>query len=92
MPDQVGCCQYSGTTCTIVLMRGPQLIAAHVGDSRCMVVEKNGTCKQLTREHKPIYEGEYDRITRHGGKVHPFMDPDTGLPKGVERVWLTTKD
>lgn len=38
-------CQFSGTTCSIVLTRGPQVISANSGDSRAIVVDKDGKCK-----------------------------------------------
>ena len=38
-------CQFSGTTCSIVLTRGPQVISANSGDSRAIIVDKDGKCK-----------------------------------------------
>jgi len=34
--------QFSGTTCSIVLTRGPQVISANSGDSRAVIVDRNG--------------------------------------------------
>jgi serine/threonine protein phosphatase PrpC len=45
--------QFSGTTCCTVLMNGKKLISANAGDSRAIVVNKDGKARQLTRDHKP---------------------------------------
>lgn len=46
-------CQFSGTTCSIVLTRGPQLVCANAGDSRAIVVNMEGVPRALSRDHKP---------------------------------------
>jgi serine/threonine protein phosphatase PrpC len=41
---------------------------------------------QLTRDHKPELEDEYERIINSGGAVEQFMDNGKGL--GPNRVWV----
>ena len=38
-------CQFSGTTVSIVLARGPQIVSCNAGDSRAIIVDKNGAAK-----------------------------------------------
>ena len=53
LENHVPNCQFSGTTTSIILTRGPQIVSANSGDSRACIVDKNGLCKQLSRDHKP---------------------------------------
>lgn len=43
--ENVPNCQFSGTTCSIVLARGPQVVSANAGDSRAIIVDKYGGVK-----------------------------------------------
>ena len=44
---------------------------AHVGDSRAVMSQKNGTIVlPLTNDHKPTDRFEKDRITKHGGELY----------------------
>ena len=65
-------CTFSGTTGTLVLLREDQCFVANVGDSRAVLCkhEKN-VCNalELTRDHKPVHEHEYQRIQLSGGEV-----------------------
>ncbi|EER20399.1 protein phosphatase 2C, putative [Perkinsus marinus ATCC 50983] len=74
----------SGTTCTVVLHfekdegspTGSQcLYVAHVGDSRCVLAQRNPTngglvAVDLTQDHKPDLPLERARIIARGGAVH----------------------
>jgi PPM family protein phosphatase len=42
-----------GTTCTALVVRGPQLYFAHVGDSRLYRM-REGRCERLTRDHSYV--------------------------------------
>ena len=66
-------CQFSGTTCSIVLTRGPELVAANAGDSRSIVVHADGRAEALTRDHKPDLKEEKERILEKGGRVRPII-------------------
>ena len=37
--------QFSGTTCSIILTRGSQIVSANCGDSRSIIVDKTGFCR-----------------------------------------------
>ena len=66
-------CQFSGTTCSIVLTRGPELVAANAGDSRSIVVHADGMAEALTQDHKPDLKEEKERILEKGGRVRPII-------------------
>ena len=83
-------CQFSGTTCSIVLSRGPQIVAANAGDSRSIVVNSKGIAKALTNDHKPDLPEERTRINEYGGRVRPIIS--NGQEAGPARVWLKTAD
>lgn len=72
--ENVPNCQFSGTTCSIVLARGPQVISANAGDSRAIIVDKYGAVKQLSRDHKPDCPDEIIRIKKSGGRVRPLLN------------------
>ena len=81
-------CQFSGTTCTIVLTRGPQLVCANAGDSRAIVVNQEGVPRALSRDHKPDDADEHERIMARGGRVRPIINAHLGVEMGPARVWL----
>lgn len=72
--DNTPDCKFSGTTCSIVLTRGPQLISANAGDSRAIVVDKDGKPRALSRDHKPDSPDEHARIMASGGRVRPLIN------------------
>eukprot|EP01066_Platyproteum_vivax_P013876 Platyproteum_vivax@DN6257_c0_g1_i1.p1 len=69
-------CQLSGCTSTVVIHREQQLIVAHVGDSRAVLVSRDPgrgrsrvLATDLTEDHKPNLEREMKRINAAGGQV-----------------------
>lgn len=57
------------TACTCVIIGGQRIICANAGDSRAIVVKKDGTVVPLSKDHKPGSAEEMNRITDLGGKV-----------------------
>jgi serine/threonine protein phosphatase PrpC len=86
--DNTPDCKFSGTTCSIVLTRGPQLISANAGDSRAIIVDKDGRARALSRDHKPDTPEEHQRIIARGGRVRPLINQQAGVEMGPARVWL----
>jgi serine/threonine protein phosphatase PrpC len=84
--------QFSGTTCSTMLLNGTKIYCANSGDSRCIVVGKNGKVKQLSRDHKPSDSDEGQRIIERGGRIEAFKDYMTGEEMGPQRVWLLNED
>ena len=66
---------WSGSTCTVALVREDRIVCANVGDSRAMLVRKSrGVSKgiELSSDHRPVGScktgrQELDRIVRAGG-------------------------
>jgi len=58
-----------GSTMASVLLRGNEMISAHLGDARTIVVRNDGTIKFETHDHRPDIREEYERIQRLGGAV-----------------------
>jgi len=84
----------SGTTATVLYLRGDQLWVAWVGDSRAIkaagpaqpAARKGGgalTATDLTSDHKPEVASERARIEQSGGVVEPVSKKGGG---GL-RVW-----
>lgn len=88
MPDP----SFSGTTCCTMLLNGTRIYCANAGDSRAVVVGKNGRVKQLSRDHKPCDKDEGARIIERGGRIEAFKDQLTGEDMGPKRVWLLKED
>lgn len=86
--DNTPDCKFSGTTCSVVVTRGPQLISANAGDSRAIVVDKDGNARALSRDHKPDCPDEHARIMASGGRVRPLINQQAGVEMGPARVWL----
>ena len=61
--------QEGGTTATVVLLREDLYIVANVGDSRCVLVKKDGRTVQLSCDHRVGNFKEEDRITSEGGSI-----------------------
>jgi serine/threonine protein phosphatase PrpC len=83
---------FSGTTCCTLLLNGSKIYSANAGDSRAIVVGKNGRVKQLSRDHKPCDKDEGARIVERGGRIEAFKDNITGEDMGPKRVWLLKED
>lgn len=61
----------SGSCAIVVMIVGEFCYVANVGDSRAVLSANSGSrCIDLSRDHKPIDDHEFDRITRGGGKVY----------------------
>mmetsp|Transcript_42116 Transcript_42116/g.101595 ORF Transcript_42116/g.101595 Transcript_42116/m.101595 type:complete len:111 (-) Transcript_42116:2975-3307(-) len=57
------------TACAATLVGGRRIVCANVGDSRAIVVRKDGSVVRLSRDHKPGVPDETKRITDMGGRV-----------------------
>lgn len=57
------------TACVCVVVGGIRIICANAGDSRVIVVKRNGSCVPLSIDHKPGSHRENQRIRELGGKV-----------------------
>mgnify|MGYP001569122455 CR=1 FL=1 len=60
-----------GSTSLSVLLSKNFAKIFHLGDSRALVVTKNGNFIQVTDEHNTMREDEINRITKLGGWVLP---------------------
>lgn len=63
-------CEHCGSTATVGIVSGTVLTMAHVGDSRAVAVQADGSAVRLTPEHKASCPKEQERIRRAGGSVH----------------------
>ncbi|CAO2046508.1 unnamed protein product [Urochloa humidicola] len=60
--------QNTGSSASVVVIRGNQVIIGNVGDSHC-VASRNGQAILLTTDHKPRHQYERARIERAGGNI-----------------------
>ena len=58
-----------GTTATVVYANGRDITCANVGDSRAILVLRNGDTVPLSIDHKPNRKDERERIEALGGSV-----------------------
>ncbi|OHT04302.1 protein phosphatase 2C [Tritrichomonas foetus] len=58
-----------GATMALTLVSQNEVIIAHLGDSRVMLITKSGEVRHVTSDHKPENPEELDRILKKGGKV-----------------------
>ena len=82
--------EFSGTTCSSLIICPQKIISANIGDSRCVLGKfdgRNWKAKNLTRDHKPTDEEEKKRIIEKGGRIESYKDDD-GDFVGPKRVWL----
>ena len=82
-------CILSGSTATLVYIKGKSLFVAHVGDSRAVIGKMvNGKIRpmEITRDHKPTLQDELERIYSMGGEVKRVEDdiPHRVFAKGRE--------
>ena len=70
----------SGSCGLILLVFENKIYVANVGDSRCVIsLNKGNTRKDVTRDHKPNYPYEKERILQNGGRVYQtqtFLNPN----------------
>ena len=59
----------AGTTALVMLADENKLTVASVGDSRAILLKKDGSVLPLSTEHKPDRLDERDRIARAGGTI-----------------------
>ena len=66
----------SGSCGLILLIIENKIYIANVGDSRSIISMKNGLIrKDITRDHKPNYPYEKERILANGGKIYQTQTP-----------------
>ena len=64
-----------GTTANACIVVGggkgkqKRVICANAGDTRAIIVKKDGSFEALSMDHKPELPGETERITKMGGKI-----------------------
>lgn len=58
----------SGCTAVVALLHDKELYVANAGDSRC-VVSRKGKALEMSIDHKPEDDIEYNRIKKAGGRV-----------------------
>ncbi|KQK04043.1 probable protein phosphatase 2C 2 isoform X2 [Brachypodium distachyon] len=58
----------SGTTALTALIFGRQLLVANAGDCRAVLCRK-GTAVEMSRDHRPTYDAERQRVTECGGYI-----------------------
>ncbi|XP_055613833.1 probable protein phosphatase CG10417 isoform X2 [Uranotaenia lowii] len=58
----------SGCTAVVALLHEKELFVANAGDSRCVVC-RNGKALEMSVDHKPEDQIEFDRIQKAGGRV-----------------------
>lgn len=66
MVDEPG--KDSGCTAVAAILRGKNLWVANAGDSRCIVC-RDGKVVEMSFDHKPEDEIEFERIKKAGGRV-----------------------
>jgi len=64
----------SGTTAVVAIITPDQVWTAHSGDSRAVISSEEGTVNNLTLDHKPNANDEYDRLIAAGAKVECDLD------------------
>ena len=93
-------CDFSGTTCVLLIQIGIHLICANVGDSRAILINEKEINQyvnnninnnkydiiQLSYDNKPNNIKEKKRIIKLGGKVEKFIN------NGPFRVWIKNKN
>lgn len=59
----------SGCTVVVALVKDNKIYVASAGDSRCILILRNGECKPMSFDHKPEDTIERQRITKAGGRI-----------------------
>lgn len=81
----------SGTTALAGVVSGNKLTVAHVGDSRGVLAERERPgaplkARQLTIDHTPRVQAEYDRVVKAGGVVLT-VDQIDGVKDKNAKAW-----
>ena len=82
--------EFSGATCTCVLLTERKVYTGNVGDSRsllCSIINGKECSRALTSDHKPSLPAERARIEASGGEVRRYTSK-TGAEYGPYRVWV----
>lgn len=66
----------SGSTAVCAIITPTHILCANVGDSRCVLGKNDGSCVNMSEDHKPELAEEKERIIKAGGFV--FMDRVNG--------------
>ena len=85
-------CQYSGSTCCMLIQIYQKIICANVGDSRAILISEmiKEDIINLSTDHKPNFKKELERIKKYGGVVEKCLYED-GVFDGPYRVWNSSK-
>ena len=83
----------SGSCGLILLIVDNKIYIANVGDSRCIISMKNGLIKKdVTRDHKPNYPYEKERIIANGGRIYQTQTPLNQNLEGNEDLGKNEKN
>ncbi|KAF4655732.1 hypothetical protein FOL47_009312, partial [Perkinsus chesapeaki] len=75
-----------GSTATVVLFDNGNLYTANCGDSRAILVRKNGTCCALTQDHKLDLESEREVVLRIARERGQNPEPEIVNRRGTWRT------
>lgn len=81
-------CDFSGTTCLLIIIIENNLICVNVGDSRAILLEKNDLI-QLSIDQNFNDPDEIKRIIKHGGK---FKEIKNEFKKNSKKLILDIKN
>ena len=80
-------CNNSGSCGLILLIVDIKLYIANVGDSRCLISCPDGKIhKDVTRDHKPEFPYEKQKIYSHGGTIYQNETIITEEIKSVKNI------
>ena len=65
---------YSGSTCTVLVLKDSTLHMANIGDSHAIYQTSSSEVLHLSANHKPSESSELDRIRTSGGEVRGVPD------------------
>lgn len=86
----------SGTTASVIVIRGVHMYVAHVGDSAVVVGERENDSDirlqalEITQDHKPELPKEKERIERLGGRWLERLGLKS-LPHGTKETTKNVK-